>query len=209
MKTKKFFALLLALAMLLALAACGNAPADTNETNTNTGAKRKLVVANWQSYATDSDYGAAHFAELYDCEVEHYFLSSIPELLSVLENGGVGQIDVVCINPLYLQQYLNAGVLDTIDTSALENYNRTSARSTKSRTKTAISSASPGFGARPLSSTTRMSSPTRSQAGPLSGIPSMPVRSPLKTSMTPRSVRPPCTPARIPAIRIPTPCAPL
>ena len=72
MKTKKFFALLLALAMLLALAACGNAPADTNETNTNTGAKRKLVVANWQSYATDSDYGAAHFAELYDCEVEHY-----------------------------------------------------------------------------------------------------------------------------------------
>ena len=123
MKTKKFFALLLALAMLLALAACGNAPADTNETNTNTGAKRKLVVANWQSYATDSDYGAAHFAELYDCEVEHYFLSSIPELLSVLENGGVGQIDVVCINPLYLQQYLNAGVLDTIDTSALENYN--------------------------------------------------------------------------------------
>lgn len=123
MKTKKFFALLLALAMLLALAACGNASADTNETNTNTGAKRKLVVANWQSYATDSDYGAAHFAELYDCEVEHYFLSSIPELLSVLENGGVGQIDVVCINPLYLQQYLNAGVLDTIDTSALENYN--------------------------------------------------------------------------------------
>ena len=41
----------------------------------------------------------------------------------MLENGGVGQIDVVCINPLYLQQYLNAGVLDTIDTSALENYN--------------------------------------------------------------------------------------
>ena len=106
MKTNKFFALLLALAMLLALAACGNASADTNETNTTTGAKRKLVVANWQSYATDSDYGAAHFAELYDCEVEHYFLSSIPELLSVLENGGVGQIDVVCINPLYLQQYL-------------------------------------------------------------------------------------------------------
>ena len=198
MKTKKFFALLLALAMLLALAACGNASADTNETNTNTGAKRKLVVANWQSYATDSDYGA-HFAELYDCEVEHYFLSSIPELLSVLENGGVGQIDVVCINPLYLQQYLNAGVLDTIDTSALENYNNL-----REDFRT-----SPGFGVRPLSSTTRMLSPTRSQAGPLSGIPSMPVRSPLKTSMTPRSVRPPCTPARIPAIRIPTPCAPL
>lgn len=121
MKAKKLFALLLALAMPLALAACGSAGTDTKEPAS--GEKRKLVVANWQSYATDSDYGAAHFAELNDCEVEHYFLSSIPELLSVLENGGVGQIDVVCINPLYLQQYLNAGVLDTIDTSALENYN--------------------------------------------------------------------------------------
>lgn len=121
MKAKKLFALLLTAVMLFALAACGSTSADT-ETPTS-GSKPKLVVANWQSYATDADYGAAHFAELYDCEVEHYFLSSIPELLSVLENGGVGQIDVVCINPLYLQQYLNAGVLDTIDTTALENYN--------------------------------------------------------------------------------------
>ena len=173
MKTKKFFALLLALAMLLALAACGNASADTNETNTNTGAKRKLVVANWQSYATDSDYGAAHFAELYDCEVEHYFLSSIPELLSVLENGGVGQIDVVCINPLYLQQYLNAGVLDTIDTSALENYNNPSRglpHDRRSQGRKRQYHRRPGLGY-DLSSTTRMPSPTRSQAGPLSESP--------------------------------------
>ena len=40
MKTKKFFALLLALAMLQALAACGNAAADTHEPTTTPGAQR-------------------------------------------------------------------------------------------------------------------------------------------------------------------------
>lgn len=125
MNRNRVFSLVLAAAMVMALlTGCGNSnssapPADGQ----GSGEKEKLVVANWQSYATDADYGAAAFAEQYGCEVEHYFISSIPELLSVLQNGGTGEIDVVCINPLYLQQYLNAGVLETINTDALENYN--------------------------------------------------------------------------------------
>lgn len=123
MEAKKALSLVLAIVMAMALlTGCGGSSKPAAESK-ESGKKEKLVVANWQSYATDSDYGAAAFAEQYNCEVEHYFISSIPELLSVLENGGTGKIDVVCINPLYLQQYLNAGVLETIDTSKLENYN--------------------------------------------------------------------------------------
>lgn len=122
MKQKNVFSLVLACALVVSLlTGCGGS-GGTSQEGGGSGAKEKLVVANWQSYATDADYGAAAFAELYDCEVEHYFISSIPELLSVLENGGTGEIDVVCINPLYLQQYLDAGVLETIDTAQLENY---------------------------------------------------------------------------------------
>ena len=131
MKRKKTISSLL-MVMLLVCAmvftsACGNSSSEqansgSKEKGEAPGEKEKLVVANWQSYATDAEYGEPAFEELYGCEVEHYFISSIPELMSVLENGGIGNIDVVCINPLYLQQYQNAGVLQTIDVSKLQNY---------------------------------------------------------------------------------------
>ena len=131
MKRKKTISSLL-MVMLLVCAmvftsACGNSSSEqansgSKEKGEASGEKEKLVVANWQSYATDAEYGEPAFEELYGCEVEHYFISSIPELMSVLENGGTGNIDVVCINPLYLQQYQNAGVLQTIDVSKLQNY---------------------------------------------------------------------------------------
>lgn len=123
MEMKKLSALLMAgLLCVGTLSGCGGQSSDTAGDNSGSGEKEKIVVANWQSYATDSDYGAAAFEEEYGCEVEHYFINSVPELLSVLQNGGAGNIDVVNINPLYLQQYLDAGVLETLDTSRLENY---------------------------------------------------------------------------------------
>lgn len=123
MNLKKACSVLLAAAMLAGVGAVSSGCGSSGDTAASGGEKEKIVVANWQSYATDFDYGAAVFEEEYGCEVEFYFISSIPELLSTLQNGGMGQIDVVNINPLYLQQYMDAGVLDTIDVSQLANYN--------------------------------------------------------------------------------------
>ena len=114
MKRKKTISSLL-MVMLLVCAmvftsACGNSSSEqansgSKEKGEASGEKEKLVVANWQSYATDAEYGEPAFEELYGCEVEHYFISSIPELLSVLENGGTGNIDVVCIKVQFTRDY--------------------------------------------------------------------------------------------------------
>ena len=117
---KRTLAAVLALVMALGLTACGNGPGDGKEKDNKSD--NKLVVANWQSYGSDQDYGAKAFEELYDCEVEHYYINSIPALLQTLMNGGAGEIDVVCINPLYIQEYYQSGMLEPIDTSKLENY---------------------------------------------------------------------------------------
>ena len=141
---KKLACGLLAAVMLLGLAACGGGSTETEAPATDapttdapvtdapeTGAPAEgtedfsgqtLTVANWQSYGTDADYGAAAFEELYGCKVEHYFISSVPELMQTLLNGGMDQIDVICINPVYIQEYFANGVIEPIDTAALSNY---------------------------------------------------------------------------------------
>lgn len=119
---KKIFSAMLVLLLVCQMVMTGCSSSGNDKEDKKSTGKDKIVVANWQSYATDAEYGAAKFEEETGCEVEHYFISSIPELLSVLQNGGTGNIDVVCINPLYLQQYLSAGVLEALDTDKLENF---------------------------------------------------------------------------------------
>lgn len=115
-RTKRLAAAALAVVMAAGLAGCGDKTGKTAESD------NKLVVANWQSYGSDQDYGAKAFEALYGCEVEHYYINSIPELLQTLQNGGAGEIDVVCINPLYIQEYYKAGMLEPIDTDKLSSY---------------------------------------------------------------------------------------
>jgi spermidine/putrescine transport system substrate-binding protein len=119
-KVRRFVPLSLAavLVMALLLAGCGQPSGGGSES----GSDNKLVVANWQAYATDQDYGAKAFEEMYDCTVEHYYINSLPELLNVLSTGGMGEIDVVNINPLYIDEYRDAGVLAPIDVSELSAY---------------------------------------------------------------------------------------
>jgi spermidine/putrescine transport system substrate-binding protein len=90
--------------------ACGKAAAN------------KLIVANWKGYASDRPYGAEAFAKQNNCKVEHYYYNSLEELLQTLKTGGRGQIDVICINPLYINAYNLEGVLQPITVSGLANY---------------------------------------------------------------------------------------
>lgn len=116
--SKKVLSLLIIAVLLVAallVTGCNGNEKDDAES-------KKLVVANWKGYATDQEYGADVFEELYDCEVEHYYFNSLEELMQTLKAGGVGEIDVVNINPLYINAYRNAGVLQPVEVDQLENY---------------------------------------------------------------------------------------
>lgn len=121
-KQKRFVCGMTAAALLFMLSGCGE-PSELKEASgAGDFSGQTLTVANWQSYGTDANYGAAQFEAMYGCKVEHYFISSVPELMQTLLNGGMNEIDVICINPVYIQEYYQNGVIEAIDTSELENY---------------------------------------------------------------------------------------
>ena len=120
MKIKRLVCLVAAAAMAFSLAACGGSGSGGNSDSGNGGAAdngsaaageatmdfegQTLTVANWSDYATDQEYGYAAFEEMYNCHVEFYDITSYPELLQTMLNGGQADIDVVNINPMYIQQ---------------------------------------------------------------------------------------------------------
>ena len=138
MKIKRLVCLVAAAAMAFSLAACGGSGSGGNSDSGNGGAAdngsaaageatmdfegQTLTVANWSDYATDQEYGYAAFEEMYNCHVEFYDITSYPELLQTMLNGGQADIDVVNINPMYIQQYYGEGVITPIDTSRITCY---------------------------------------------------------------------------------------
>ena len=137
MKIKRIVCLIAAAAMAFSLAACGGGNGGNSGGNEGGGADsgsaadageemdfsgQTLTVANWSDYATDQEYGAAAFEELYNCNVEFYDITSYPELLQTMLSGGQSTIDVVNINPMYIQQYYGEGVITPIDTSRITCY---------------------------------------------------------------------------------------
>ena len=94
MKIKRIVCLIAAAAMAFSLAACGGGNGGNSGGNEGGGADsgsaadageemdfsgQTLTVANWSDYATDQEYGAAAFEELYNCNVEFYDITSYPE----------------------------------------------------------------------------------------------------------------------------------
>ena len=108
MKIKRIVCLIAAAAMAFSLAACGGGNGGNSGGNEGGGADsgsaadageemdfsgQTLTVANWSDYATDQEYGAAAFEELYNCNVEFYDITSYPELLQTMLSGGQSTID--------------------------------------------------------------------------------------------------------------------
>lgn len=110
---KKGLILLMAALLLLtgALAGCG-APQE----------QRTLVVANWKGYGSDSDYAIEQFEKANNCKVVHQYYDSLEQMLTMIKQGGNGEIDVVLSNMAYTDTAKKSDLISQIDTSKLENY---------------------------------------------------------------------------------------
>lgn len=71
-KQKRFLCGMTAAALLFLLAGCGETPDSPEASGTGDFSGQTLTVANWQSYGTDADYGAAQFETMYGCTVEQW-----------------------------------------------------------------------------------------------------------------------------------------
>ena len=57
-----------------------------------------LTVLNWNGYGSDADYSELVFEEMYNCEVNHVYFTTLDEMLNMLRTGGLGTIDVLLPN---------------------------------------------------------------------------------------------------------------
>lgn len=121
---KKILALVLVLSFgILPLAGCGGESSSEESTGSSSSAEvPTLVVANWQGYGSDEEFGADRFEELYNCKVEHVYFTSLEELMTTIQTGGMGEIDVALPSNSYLQIFREAGLLEEVDTSKITCY---------------------------------------------------------------------------------------
>jgi spermidine/putrescine transport system substrate-binding protein len=123
---KKSATILLALttAAALMLTACSGSSNSSTKASGSSGdtGEKTLVVANWKGYGSDADYGAPAFEKLYNCKVVHQYFTSEDEMLTMLQTGGMGKIDVILPNSTYIKTAYDEGLIQPIDTSKLTNY---------------------------------------------------------------------------------------
>jgi spermidine/putrescine transport system substrate-binding protein len=81
-----------------------------------------LVVANWEDYGSDEPWAVKYFEQKYHCIIKPVYFNSETQALSLLQNGGLGHIDVILPNLAYVRQAVSEGLLQPIDTSKLSNY---------------------------------------------------------------------------------------
>lgn len=125
----KFIALAAAAALVLSSCAKSTNASSSGGTNSATSAggagssgQKTLVVANWKGYGSDADYGAPVFEKMYNCKVVHQYFTSEDEMLTMLQTGGMGKIDVLLPNSTYIKTAYDEGLIQPIDTSKLTNY---------------------------------------------------------------------------------------
>lgn len=95
---------------------------SSSETASVSGDTPTLVVANWKGYGSDEEFAAEAFEELYGCKVVHQYFTSLEEMMTMLQTGGMGKIDVVLPSTVYVDAAKEAGLLETIDTTKLTSY---------------------------------------------------------------------------------------
>src|SRR5699024_9744887 len=120
MKKRNLFSITFILMIVLAiiLTGCGGGSNDDGEK----GGEKTLTVANWKGYGSDEPYGADTFEEICDCKVVHQYYNSSEELLNMLRQGGIGEIDVILTNPLYIDVAIDEGLIQPIDTEKVDSY---------------------------------------------------------------------------------------
>ena len=96
-------------------------PATEQETEEEMG--DTLRVLNWQGYGSDEPWAIEQFEEMYGVKVEHDYITSEEELLTKMRTSP-GVYDVVLPNIAYLKIAMEEGLLEPIDTTRLENWDK-------------------------------------------------------------------------------------
>ena len=84
--------------------------------------KPTLLVANWQGYGSDLPWVVQAFEQQCDCTVKQVDFGSEQQLLNMLQQGGVGKIDVALPNATYIRYAIDDSLLQPIDVSKLSHY---------------------------------------------------------------------------------------
>lgn len=119
----------LAAAAALVLSSCASGAGESGSGSSGSGSseasdQKTLVVANWKGYGSDADYGAPVFEKKYNCKVVHQYFTSEDEMLTMLQTGGMGKIDVILPNSTYIKTAYDEGLIQPIDTSKLTGYDK-------------------------------------------------------------------------------------
>jgi spermidine/putrescine transport system substrate-binding protein len=106
-------------------AACSSgsssAPTGTNGSG-KPFAGQTLVVLNWQNYGSDLPWAVHEFEAMTGATVVNQYKTSDPEEITLLQNGGVGKVDVAIVNHAYVQTAISDGLLQPIETSKITTY---------------------------------------------------------------------------------------
>ena len=117
---KKLRVLSTTLALMLAIGAVSSGCSKSG--SSSGGTQKTLVVANWKGYGSDTAYAVETFEKANNCKVVHQYFTSEDELVIMLQQGGVGKVDVMLPNLAYMQQMINDNLAEALDISKLENY---------------------------------------------------------------------------------------
>lgn len=112
---------MLVLGIVIFATGCGS-KVQNSDSSGGDSEKSTLIVVNWKDYGSDDPEVILDFENKYNCKVIHEYMASEEELLTKLRTGGVGKLDVILPNPSILPVAVNEGLLEEINTGALENY---------------------------------------------------------------------------------------
>src|SRR5579862_4725074 len=85
-------------------------------------AGQTLVIINWKGYGSDLPWAVKEFEQQTGAKVVNQYKSSDQGEIQMLQNGGVGKVDVAVTNHAYVQPSIKAGLLQPIDTSKITTY---------------------------------------------------------------------------------------
>jgi spermidine/putrescine transport system substrate-binding protein len=97
------------------------APAATEAPSA--GGQQVLRVLNWNGYGSDEKFALEEFGKKYNVKIEHDYITSEEELLTKLRTAP-GTYDVLLPNVAYLALAMKEGLIDPLDTSKLENWDK-------------------------------------------------------------------------------------
>lgn len=126
-RTKLAAALVAGGVLVGSLAACGSGSGSGNGSagsgSGGSGGSKTLTVATWKSYGADDPWAVKTFEHQTGAKVKFVYFSSESGMLQLLQQGGIGKIDLILPNLEYVQPAASQGLIQPIDTSKISTWN--------------------------------------------------------------------------------------